>query len=149
MLFSPDMNGKPMWKVPVDKAWTRSQPGSRSTPTIDDDRLYLLSGNGILASFNAKTGKQNWSKDLRSFGGGPGEWGYAESILIYNGFAIVKPGGDNCIMAFNKTTGETVWQSKGFKAGPEYGSCVPLTHDDGPVIATGTRAGVVGVSATT
>ncbi|MHC4113554.1 MAG: outer membrane protein assembly factor BamB family protein [Planctomycetota bacterium] len=149
MLFAFDMNGKPKWKMPVDKAWTRSRPGSRSTPTIDGDRLYLLSGNGIFACFNARTGKQNWSKDLRSFGGKPGGWGYAESVLIYNDLAIVKPGGDNCIMAFNKTTGETVWQSKGFKAGPEYGSCVPITHDGVPMITTGTRAGVVGVSAKT
>ena len=149
MLFAFDMNGKSKWKTQVDKAYTRSHPGSRSTPTIDGDRLYLLSGNGIFASFNAKTGRQNWSKDLRSFGGRPGRWGYAESVLIYNNLAIVKPGGDNCIMAFNKTTGDTVWQSKGLKAGPEYSSCVPVTHDGVPMITTGTRAGVVGVSAKT
>jgi outer membrane protein assembly factor BamB len=149
MLFAFDMNGKPKWKIPVDKAWTSSSPGSRSTPTVDSGRVYLLSGNGVFASFDAKTGKQNWSKDLRSFGGKSGGWGYAESVLIYNDLAIVKPGEDNCIMAFNKTTGETVWQSKGFKAGPEYGSCVPITHDGVPMIATGTRAGIVGVSAKT
>lgn len=149
MLFAFDMNGKPKWKMPVDKSWTRSRPGSRSTPTVDSGRVYLLSGNGIFACLNAKTGKQNWSKDLRSFGGRPGGWGYAESVLIYNDLAIVKPGGDNCIMAFNKITGETVWQSKGFKAGPEYGSCVPVTHGGVPMITTGTREGVVGVSAKT
>lgn len=149
MLFAFDMNGKPMWKMPVDKAWTSSSPGSRSTPTVNSGRVYILSGNGVFASFDAKTGKQNWSKDLRSFGGQPGGWGYAESVLIYNDLAIVKPGGDNCIMAFNKTTGETVWQSKGFKAGPEYSSCVAFTHDQVPMIATGTNAGVVGVSAKT
>jgi len=149
MLFAFDMNGKSKWKTPVDKAWTSSTPGSRSTPTVDSGRVYLLSGNGVFASFDAKTGRQNWSKNLRSFGGRPGGWGYAESVLIYNDLAIVKPGGDNCIMAFNKTTGETVWQSKGFNAGPEYGSCVPVTHDGVSMIATGTRAGIVGVSAKT
>jgi outer membrane protein assembly factor BamB len=149
MLFAFDMNGKPRWKTQVDKAWTKSRPGSRSTPTVDSGKIYILSGNGVFACLDAKTGKQNWSKDLRSFGGQPGGWGYAESVLIYNDLAIVKPGGDNCIMAFNKITGQTVWQSKGFKAGPEYGSCVPITHDQVTMIATGTRAGVVGVSAKT
>jgi outer membrane protein assembly factor BamB len=149
MLFAFDMNGKPEWETQVDKAWTRSQPGSRSTPTVDNNRIYILSGNGVFACFDSKTGKQNWSKDLRSFGGKPGGWGYAESVLIDNDLAIVKPGGDNCIMAFNKTSGETIWQSKGFKAGPEYSSCVPITHDGMPMIATGTRAGVVGVSTKT
>ena len=149
MLFAFDMNGKPKWKVPADKAYTRSHPGSRSTPTIDNGKLYLLSGNGIFTCFNSKTGKQNWAKDLRSFGGRPSKWGYAESVLIYNDLAIVKPGGDNCIMAFNKTTGETVWQSKGFRAGPEYSSCIAFTYDQVPMIATGSRAGVVCVSAKT
>jgi outer membrane protein assembly factor BamB len=149
VLFAFDMNGKPKWKIPVEKAYTRSHPGSRSTPTIDNGKLYLLSGNGIFTCFNSKTGKQYWSKDLRSFDGRPSEWGYAESVLIYEDLAIVKPGGDNCIIAFNKTTGETVWQSKGFRAEPEYSSCVAFTHDQVPMIATGTRAGVVGVSAKT
>jgi outer membrane protein assembly factor BamB len=149
MLFTFDMNGKLMWKVPVDKAYTRSHPGSRSTPTVDNDRVYILSGNGIFACFDAKTDKQNWAKDLISFGGKPSEWGYAESVLIYNDLAIVKPGGDSCIMAFNKTSGETVWQSKGFSARPEYSSCFPFKHDDKPMIVTGTRAGIVCVSATT
>jgi len=149
ILFAFDMNGKGKWKVPVDRAYTRSHPGSRSTPTVDGDRLYLLSGNGLFASFNAKTGRQNWSKDLRSFGGRPSTWGYAESVLIQDNLAIVKPGGDNCIMAFDKSTGQTIWQSKGFRAGPEYSSCVPFTYNQMPLLATGTRAGIVCVSAKT
>jgi hypothetical protein len=42
------MDGKLKWKQEVDDAWTRSHPGSRSTPTIDGGRLYLLSGNGVI-----------------------------------------------------------------------------------------------------
>jgi len=142
MLFAFDMDGTPGWKVPVDAAWTRSHPGSRSTPTVDDDRLYVLSGNGILACFDAKTGEKNWSKDVKRYGGRPGGWGYAESVLIYDNLAIVKPGGRSCVVALDKMTGETVWQSKGFAAGPEYSSCVPFTFEGIPMIATGTKAGI-------
>ena len=46
-------------------------------------------------------------------------------MLIYKNLAIFKPGGKNCIVALDKTTGETVWKSTGFDAGPEYGSCIP------------------------
>jgi outer membrane protein assembly factor BamB len=146
ILFAFDMNGTPKWKVPVDKAWTKSHPGSRSTPTIDGDRLYVLSGNGVLACFNAKTGDRHWSKEMKSFGGRPGGWGYAESVLIYENLAIVKPGGNNCVIALDKMTGQTVWQSKGFNAGPEYGSCVPFTCEGVPMMATGTKAGIVCLS---
>ena len=146
VLFAFDMNGKLKWKMSVDKAYTRSHSGSRATPTIDNGRLYLLSGNGLFVCLDARTGRLSFSKNLRSFGGKPSGWGYAESVLIYNDLAIVKPGGDSCIMAFNKLTGQTVWKSTGFKAEPEYSSCFPFTHNNVPLIATGTRAGVVCVS---
>jgi len=146
MLFAFDMNGKPLWNVPVDKAWTKDKPGSRSTPTVNGDRLYILSGNGVLACLDAKTGSQHWAQDLTSFGGQCSTWGYAESVLIYKNLAIIKPGGGNCIMAFDKVSGQMVWQSKGFKAVPEYSSCVPFTYNEIPMLATGTRAGIVCVS---
>ena len=149
ILFAFDMNGKEKWKVPVDKAWTRSHAGSRSTPTIDGGRLYLLSGNGVLVCMDAESGKLNWSKNTREFGGRSGGWGYAESVLIYNDLAIVKPGGENFIVALNKVSGETVWKSSGFKSGPEYSSCVPFDHGGVPVITTGAKGGVVGISAKT
>jgi len=149
ILFAFDMTGKPKWKTPVDTAWTRSHPGSRSTPTIDDGLLYLLSGNGVLACVDAADGTPKWSKIMRRYGGKSGGWGYAESVLIYNDLAIVKPGGDGCIIALNKKTGELLWRSSGFNAGPEYSSCVPIEHAGTSIIATGTRSGVVGVSAKT
>ena len=146
VLFAFDMNGRLMGKMSVDKDYTKSHSGSRSTPTIDNGRLYLLSGNGLFVCLDAKAGMLSFSKNLRSFGGKPGSWGYAESVLIYNDLAIVKPGGDSCIVAFNKLTGQTVWKSTGFEAGPEYSSCVPFTHNNVTLIATGTRSGVVCVS---
>ena len=149
LLFAFDMNGAPKWKAPIDKAWTKNTLGSRSTPTVDGDRVYILSGHGILACLDSSTGDRNWSKDLKRFGGKPGAWGYAESVLIYENLAIAKPGGTNCVIALDKITGETVWQSKGFDAGPEYGSCVPFSYEGTGMIVTGTRGGVVCLSAKT
>ena len=141
-----DMNGAPKWKVAVDMPWTKDHPGSRSTPTVDGDRVYVLSGHGLLVCFNAKTGERNWSKDLKRYGGRPSRWGYAESVLIYEDLAIAKPGGRSCVVALDKMTGKIVWQSKGFTAGPEYSSCVPFTYEGIPMIVTGTRAGIVCLS---
>ncbi len=149
IVFAFDLNGKLKWKQAIDKAWTRSRPGSRSTPTIDDGRLYVLSGNGILVCMDTKTHKTNWSKNLRDLGGRSGGWGYAESILILDGLAIAKPGGENCIVAFDKISGEIKWKSAGFNGGPEYSSCVPFTFNGTDLIATGTKSGIVCVSAAT
>ena len=94
-----DMNGKEIGKVPVDKAWTKSRSGSRSTPTIDGDRVYLLSGHGKLvchhggyvvheghiygnngggwACLELKTGKRLWNEK----GVGKGSLCYADGML--------------------------------------------------------------------
>jgi len=146
VLTSLTMDGKTQWKVPIDRAWTRSVPGARATPTIEGDSLYLLSDNGVLVCLRPKTGKTVWSKDLKSLGGRPGSWGYAESVLLYKDLAIAKPGGRNCIVAFNKKTGQQVWASEGFSAGPEYSSCLLFTHGGKDMIATGTKNGIVCVS---
>jgi len=145
--FAFDLDGKLQWKMPVDDAWTRSHPGSRATPTIDDGKLYLLSGNGVIGRFDAKTGSREWTRNTKEFGGRSGGWGYAESVLIYNDWAVVKPGGENCITALDKRTGETVWTSSGFQAGPEYSSCLPIQYEGHPLLVTGTRSGLVCVDA--
>ena len=146
ILFAIDMEGEIKWKVSVDKAWKKSHPGSRSTPTIEGNKVYLLSDNGVIACFDATNGEKIWSKDLISYGGKPGGWGYSESVLVYENLAIAKPGGENCIVAFSKESGDVVWKSTGFNAGPEYSSCVPFTFQDIPMIATGTKAGIMCVS---
>ncbi|MBE3070960.1 MAG: PQQ-like beta-propeller repeat protein [Planctomycetes bacterium] len=147
VLFAFDADGKPRWEAPIDKAWTDDPGGARSSPVVDGGKVYLLSGHGLLACVDAKTGRPVWGKNLREFGGEPGGWGYAESVLILGNLAIAKPGGSKGIVALNKTTGAPGWASQGFSAGPEYGSCLPFTFAKMPLIVTGTNKGIVCVSA--
>ena len=147
VLFAFDMDGKPTWAVPVDDAYTKDHPGSRATPTIDSGRVYLLSGNGVLACLDAKTGRPIWAKRAGDFGGSPGGWGYAESVLILGKLAVFKPGGSKCLVALDKMTGRPVWASQDFRAGPEYSSCLPFTFAGAPLIVTGTNKGIVCVNA--
>jgi outer membrane protein assembly factor BamB len=147
VLFALDLDGNLKWSSAVDEAWTRNHPGSRSTPTIDDGNLYLLSGHGLIGCYDAATGQPKWTRRTREFGGRSGGWGYAESVLIYKNLAICKPGGENCVVALDKTTGETVWTSSGFQAGPEYSSCLLVEYEDQSILVTGTRSGIVCVDA--
>ncbi len=146
MIFAFDLDGKPLWKA--EHGQGRGGPdGSRASPVIDNGNLYLLSGNGLVGCYDAASGERKWSHEAKEFGGSPGGWGYAESVLIYKNLAIFKPGGKNCIVALEKTTGETVWKSTGFDAGPEYGSCIPVTFEGQTMIVTGTSRGIVAVDA--
>jgi outer membrane protein assembly factor BamB len=147
VIFAFDLDGSPLWQTDFDAASKKGPGGSRATPTIDGKNLYLLSGNGLLGCFSAKTGKPIWSRDSKEFGGRTGDWGYAESVLIYKNLAIFKPGGKNCIAALNKATGKTVWTSTGFDAAPEYGSCILVDFGGRPLVVTGTDAGIVCVDA--
>jgi hypothetical protein len=139
-----DLEGKLQWQTAAAPA---GPPGSRSTPTVDGDRIYLLSGSGLIGCYDAHNGEKKWSRTTKEFGGSPGGWSYAESVLIYKNMAIVKPGGENCIVALDKSDGAVIWRSSGFEAGPEYSSSIAVTFQGRPMIVTGTRRGIVAVDA--
>ncbi|MHB1037498.1 MAG: outer membrane protein assembly factor BamB family protein [Pirellulales bacterium] len=145
-IFARDLDGKPLWEKDHEKG--RGGPdGSRASAVIDNGNLYLLGGNGFVGCYDVKDGQKKWSREAKEFGGEPGGWGYAESVLIYKNMAIFKPGGKSCIVALDKTNGEVLWKSSGFDAGPEYGSCIAVTFQGQPMIVTGTNQGIVAVDA--
>ena len=143
MLSAFDMQGKRKWEVEHGPAWTSDTPGARGCAAVDGDRLYVLSGVGLLGCFDTRSGEKKWSCEAKQFGGQPGRWGYAESPLVWGRLVIFKPGGENCVVALNKITGQKVWASHGFTAGPEYGSCLPIYYDSSYLLVTGTSEGLV------
>jgi len=147
ILFAFDLNGHPKWKVKYGPEWTGGQPGTRTTPTIDGDRLYLMSGLGRIACHNAKTGDHIWHKDtLEQFNGKNIRWGIAESPLIENEKVICTPGGkDATVVALGKMTGETIWTTKGLSEASAY--CSPAVINRGPnrIILTMVRQSIVGI----
>jgi outer membrane protein assembly factor BamB len=108
-----DLDGKIQWQVANGKAWTGSQPGSRSTPTIDGPWLYHESPLGQLVCLNAKSGERRWGFNiLEKFGGENITWALAESLLIDGERIICSPGGpQTAVVALDKHTGQTVWKS--------------------------------------
>ena len=145
-IFAFGLDGKLLWQTDHGKG--RGGPdGARASPVIDNGNLYLLGGHGLVGCYNVKDGQKRWSREAQEFGGSPGGWGYAESVLIYKNMAIFKPGGNNCIVALDKRNGATIWQSSGFNAGPEYGSCIAVVFEGQPMIVTGTNQGLFAVDA--
>ncbi|WP_182867896.1 PQQ-binding-like beta-propeller repeat protein [Stieleria mannarensis] len=109
-------DGSKLWTTkigPVGKNQGPQYPGTRSTPTIDGEKLYALGSDGDLACLDAKSGSIKWSKDLRSeFGGKPGKWAYAESPLIDGDALICSPGGSEAtVVALNKSDGQPIWKA--------------------------------------
>ena len=120
-----DLKGKEIWKQATGKAWKADYPGTRGTPTYNEGMIYHLSGAGMLAALNSKTGKIVWSVDLvKEYGGVAGGWGLSESILIDGNNLLCMPGGSRALfLALDKKTGKKVWATTGLEDNPSY--CTP------------------------
>lgn len=116
ILFCFNLNGKIEWQTTIGKEWTKSNPGSRSSPTIVDNLIYVGSGTGNLTCLDRSNGKIIWSKDLiTDFSGVLPLHGHSESPLIYGNKVFWTPGGrEYNVVALNRLTGKLIWSNKGF-----------------------------------
>ena len=114
MLMAFDHKGVLVWERSFGRAWNSSLPESRCTPTIYQDKVYVLSGMDNLACFTATDGKEVWSVDIHeTYGSNWDMFGVSESLLLVYDKVIVTPGGDmTSIIALNKDNGELVWKSE-------------------------------------
>jgi outer membrane protein assembly factor BamB len=144
-----DMDGNQVWAQKNGKAWTRSYPGTRSTPTITDGLLYHLSGIGNLLCLKADTGDVVWTVNiLEAFGGRNIIWGLAESPLVIGDKVICTPGGKEVSMvAFNRFTGKVTWQCIGEGDKPGYASPILIDYQGLSQIVTGMSESIIGVRA--
>jgi outer membrane protein assembly factor BamB len=103
--------GKQLWVTPVG-AMAGGHPGPRSTPTVDGERVYVISSDGKLVCADTK-GKVLWGKDLKAdFAGKCGGWAYAESPLVDGDVLVCTPGGDKATLAaLNKKNGDAIWKT--------------------------------------
>jgi len=125
-VYALSLKGKEIWKANYGPGWTGQHAGSRTTPTIDGDKLYLMSGHGKIVCYPAAGGDEIWSVDTaKEFGGKNIRWGISESVLIDGDKVICTPGGpDASVVALDKNTGKTIWTSKGVS--DKSGYCCPI-----------------------
>ena len=144
-----DMDGKKVWARKNGRAWAKSYPGTRSTPTIADGLLYHLSGIGSLVCLKADDGEAVWATDIMSrFGGRHITWGLAESPLVFDDKVVCTPGGSQVSMvALDRKTGKTVWECRGAGDRPGYASPILVEHEGLRQIVTVMSESIVGVRA--
>lgn len=86
--------------------------GPRSTPTIDGERVYVLSSYLDLHCFDAASGAVVWSQDLRAeFGGNVIPWQNAASPLLVGDLIFLNCNASpNRLLALRKTDGSVAWR---------------------------------------
>ncbi|HEX2487930.1 MAG TPA: PQQ-binding-like beta-propeller repeat protein [Blastocatellia bacterium] len=120
-------DGKTIWSVSLGPKVDESRGnGPRGTPTLDGDRLYVLTENGDLACLRERDGSRVWGKNiLKEYGGSNPKWLISESPLVDGNRLIVSPGGGGAgIVALDKMTGAEIWRAKELSDPAGYSSCI-------------------------
>lgn len=148
-----ESDGQQLWKRVTGEAWNKgneSWQSSRSTPTIDGDRVYVLTAHGDLICFGTD-GEEFWRRNLKEdFSGNKADgWGYSESVLIDGDKLICTPGGDqNTMVALDKLTGDSIWTSaRAQDRGAGHASAVIAEIGGTRVYVQTTGSGAMGVRA--
>ncbi|MBN1996384.1 PQQ-like beta-propeller repeat protein [candidate division KSB1 bacterium] len=149
ILFAFEIDGELKWKSVFGEPWNQSFPESRTTPTVDGDRVYVISGRGKVACFETPSGKQIWAEDVFEYYGGDfHRWGIAESPLIVDHKVVCTPGGTKATMvALDKLSGKTVWATKSLGQKANYCSPILVQHGKHQIIVTIIEKSLIGINA--
>jgi outer membrane protein assembly factor BamB len=146
--------GQQIWKTKTGEAWTSGKPnwhGSRSCPTVDADRVYCLTPQGVLVCCATADGKLLWQKNLPTDfeGKKDDKWGYSESVLVDGGLVVCTPGGPKAtVLALDKLSGDVKWKvSRAGDIGAGHASIVPSDIGGVHVLVQVTGSGPIGIRA--
>ena len=145
--------GKSVWNYKTGPAWKNGKgdwQSSRATPTVDGNRVYVMTPFGELICVNTD-GAQQWRVSLKKdFRGKKADsWGYSESVLIDGDKFICTPGGpQNTMVALNKMSGKKIWStSRSNDRGAGHASPVISNVGGVTVYVQTTGGGALGVRA--
>ncbi len=88
--------------------------GPRSSPTIEGGKVYTYGAEGVLTCVDFETGDRAWQRPVNEEYNVPqGFFGAGTAPVIEDNLLLLNVGGPDGagIVAFEKTTGETVWKT--------------------------------------
>ena len=146
-LFSLDLKGKFLWKSKIGKEWIATYPGSRSTPTVVSDLIYVSTGTGTVACFEANTGKEKWSLDMMKDLHAPqNTFGFSESLVLDGDKVFCTPGSkDTNVVALDRFTGKIQWICKGLGEKAAYCSPLLINLPSRKILVTFTAHALIGI----
>ncbi len=111
LCFSAD-DGQLLWKHEYACRYAISYPaGPRATPTVDDDRVYVLGAEGDLHCLRVADGTAVWSRKLKEdYGVKTPQWGFCGHPLVDGNKLFCLVGGEGSVaVALDKMTGKEIW----------------------------------------
>lgn len=146
-LFALDRSGKFLWKAPIGREWTQNYPGTRNTPTIVDDLIYVTAGLGTVACLDAKSGKKRWSVDMvTDFHAPMTRFGFSESLVVKGNDVYCSPGNaDTNLVALDRFTGKIRWICKGLGQMTSYCSPLLIKLPEREILVTFSKSALLGI----
>ena len=146
-VFTFDLSGKLLWKKEYGKEWFESFEGVRSSPMINEGKLYILSSYGLVTCMNADNGDILWSADLTQLYDARNiKWGFTENLLIDGNMLFCCPGGkDVNVVALDKNTGSLIWKCAGNGEKSAYCSPMIIPVNDKKILVHMTESTVLGI----
>lgn len=143
-----DLSGNPKWKKEYGKAYTKSFPDARCTPTVVENSAYVVSGTGEVVCFEAASGSIKWSvQAFDKFEGKHGSWGIAESPLVVDNKVIYTPcGKKTTVVALDRETGQTMWTTESVGGQSGYVSPILVERGGMRLIVTVTGTYILGIN---
>jgi outer membrane protein assembly factor BamB len=131
-----DYKGSQVWQVPFGRAWNGSYEDTRTTPTIHDGKVYMISGMGEVACHDGKTGRRIWYRNVyQEFSGKCNLYGVSESPLILGNKVFYTPGGpETSMVALDKGTGDLIWKTRSLGDSAAYVSPLYARHNNQDMI---------------
>lgn len=147
-LVAFNFDGNIKWEKAFGSAWVNNFRGSRSTPTINDNKVYVSSGLGEVVCLDAVSGDIIWKVNAHEiYGGKFGMFGLAESLLIVDDKVFYTTGGDETTMiALDKNNGALLWKTESLKDPPAYASPLLIEENGNRIICSFTRKYLYGVN---
>ncbi len=106
--------GKELWKVEAKSEGRVNYPGSRGTPTVDENYVFAAGPLQHLYCFDRKAKKLLWDIDVNdTFNKETPRFGFACSPLLYKDSIIASPLSESVgLVRLDKKTGKVIWKSK-------------------------------------
>ena len=108
-------DGAEIWRARLNEVFEEEYGnGPRSTPVLDNGRIYAMGSLAVLHALDATTGKALWRHDLFQQFGDPGKGygrGYTSSPFIEGQRLFIHVGSTNAVVCLDKRSGRQLWST--------------------------------------